>query len=99
MKAILELCINHAVCIYNGLVVSNMGIWKQSTTDGSVIDYVIGSPFLLSKSTDVVVHDFDGILSDKHSLVIWEMQSKCNTNNLKLQDQALDDKKAIGRII
>ncbi len=27
------------------------------------------------------------------------MQSKCVTNNLNVQDQALDDKKAIGRII
>ncbi len=29
-----------------------MGIGKETTTDGSVIDYVIGSTFVLSKTTD-----------------------------------------------
>ncbi len=33
--------------IYNGWVGSDMGIVKQTATDGSVIDYVIGSPFLI----------------------------------------------------
>ncbi len=55
---------------------------KKTTTDGSVIDYVIGSPFVLSKTPDFVVHDFDGVFSDKHSLVTWQMQSQCNINNL-----------------
>ncbi len=42
-----------------------MGIGKETTTDESVIDYAIGSPFVLSKTTDFVVHDFDGVFSDK----------------------------------
>ncbi len=64
------------------------------------IDYVIGSPFVLSKTPDFVVHDFDGVFSDKHSLVTWQMQSQCNINNLNVQqNQTFDDKKANGRII
>ena len=74
-----------------------MGIGKETTTDGSVIDYVIGSPFLLSRSTEFVVHDFDGVFSDKHSLVTWQIQSICNIN--KLQNQVINDNKTISRII
>ncbi len=70
-RALLELCKYHGVCIYNGWVGSDMGIGKETTTDGHIIDYVIGSPFVLSKTTDFDVHDFDGVFSDKHNLVTW----------------------------
>ncbi len=46
-----------------------MGLQKETTTDGSVIYYAIGSPFVLSKTTDFVVQDFGGVFSDKHSLM------------------------------
>ncbi len=42
MTVLLELCINHAMCIYNGQVGSHMRIWKETNTDGSEIDYDIG---------------------------------------------------------
>ncbi len=60
------------------------------------------SPFLLSKSTITafIVHDFVRVFSDKHYHITWQMQHKCNINNLNLQQNlALDDKNANGRII
>ncbi len=99
-KALLELCKNHGVCIYIGRVGPDKEIGKETTTDGSVIDYVIGSPFVLNKTTDFVVHDFDGVFSDMHSLVTWQRQCQCNINNVNVQqNQTLDVKKANGRII
>ncbi len=99
-KALLELCKNYWVCIYNGQIGSDKGIGKETTTDGSVIDYVITSPFVISKTTDFVVHDFGWVFSDKHSLVTWQMQSQCNINNLNVQqNQTFYGKKSNGRII
>ena len=43
-QALLDLCKNHFLCIFNSRAGSDMSIGKATTMEGSVIDYVIGSP-------------------------------------------------------
>lgn len=68
-KALLELCKNLFLFIFNGRCGSDKNLGKATTVENSVIDYMIGSPFILCKVTHFQVHDFDPLLSDKHCLV------------------------------
>ena len=44
---------------------------KATTTQGSVLDYLLVSPVIISKISKFSVHDFDAIFSDKHCRVSW----------------------------
>ena len=70
-KAVLDICKNHLLCIFNGRAGTDRLIGNATTTDGSVIDYVIGSPFLLSKIKHFNINDFDSLFSDKHRSIEW----------------------------
>ena len=63
---LLEVCQNNALCIFNGRIGEDFMLGKETTNQGSVIDYVIGSPYLASKTERFRVHDFDPLYSDKH---------------------------------
>ena len=41
-----------------------------------LVDYVIGSPYLLSSTKRFVVNDFDAIFSDKHSIIEFELHEQ-----------------------
>ena len=60
---------------------------KATTMDGSLIDYVLASPTILTKVEDFFVHDFDATFSDKHSRVSWTIkmpnQKHKNINDVK----------------
>ena len=49
-RALLELCKNHMLCIFNGRAGEDRNIGKATTKKHSLLDYVIGSPYLLSKA-------------------------------------------------
>ena len=82
-QALLEICKNHLLCIFNGRAGADRSIGKATTTDGSVIDYVIGSPFLLSKVKHFNVNDFDNLFSDKHCCLEWYFSSGNACHNTK----------------
>ena len=50
---------------------------KQTTCQSSVIDYVIGSPYLLVNTNKFNVCDFDPLFSDKHCVI--EVEISVNT--------------------
>ena len=64
--ALLDLCKNHMLCIFNGKCGKDRYVGKATTTDNSVIDYCIGSPYLASRVKQFYVHEFDHLFSDKH---------------------------------
>lgn len=68
-QARLEMCSNISICILNGRCGNDISIGKVIRTDNSVIDYMIGSPFILSKVSYFTVHHFDQLLPNKHCLV------------------------------
>ena len=58
-KTLLELCKNHMLCIFNGRTGADRNIGKVTTKGNTLIDYVIGSPYLLSKVKIFRVNSFD----------------------------------------
>ena len=74
-KALLELCKNHMLCIFNGRTGADRNIGNLTTKGKSLIDYVIGSPYLLSKVKIFKVNPFDPLFSDYHCLIEWKINS------------------------
>ena len=74
-KALLELCRNHMLCIFNGRTGEDRNIGRATTTNDTLIDYVIGSPYLLSKVKHFKVDSFDPLFSDVHCLIEWRINS------------------------
>lgn len=68
-ETLIELCRNHSMAIFNGRVGTDKFIGQPTTTDGSMIDYVIGSPYLLVKTSDFIINSFDPLFSDKHCAI------------------------------
>ena len=71
-EALLDICRNNLLCIFNGRVGEDRHVGKATTIDNSLIDYVIGSPYLLSKVKSFCVNDFDNFFSDKHCRIEWK---------------------------
>ena len=72
-QALLELCRNHLLCIFNGRAGEDRLIGKATTKENTLIDYVIGSPFLLSKANTFRVNNSDNFFSDFHCRIIWDL--------------------------
>ncbi len=68
-SVLLELCRNFTFCILNGRCGDDKHIGKATTVEESVIDYMIGSPFILSKVSGFYVYEFDPLFSDKHCML------------------------------
>ena len=75
---LLQLCRAHNLIIANGRVGSDH-IGNYTTVDGSVIDYVIGNPEVISYMFTFEIKPFDAIYSDKHCRVVWSL--KCKNEN------------------
>ena len=67
--ALIELCKNLDICIVNGRWGDDKLVGKPTSTDNTVIDYMICSPVLITKAAHFYVHDFDNLFSDKHCIV------------------------------
>ena len=72
---LLQLCMAHNLIIANGRI-GNDSIGNYTTWEGSVIDYVIGNPEIISYIFKFDVKPFDAIYSDKHCRIVWSL--KCN---------------------
>ena len=69
-KQLIELCKINNLFICNGRLNTDV-IGKATTTDGSMIDYMLANPTILTKVEKFFVHDFDALFSDKHCRVSW----------------------------
>ena len=81
--ALLDLCKNHMLCIFNGRCGKDRYVGKSTTTDNSVIDYFIGSPYLASRVKRFHIHDFHPLYSDKHCIVDTTI-SGLNKNGIEM---------------
>lgn len=89
-KALLELCVGNMVCIFNGRVGFDREKGKATTTDGAVIDYMIGSPFLLSRVKAFEILDYDPIFSDKHCPIICKLYGCENNEQICDNDSSIN---------
>jgi len=64
-REFLNMCKNNMLCIFNGRCGKDR-IGKATTTHNTLIDYMIGTPKLMSRTKEFEVLDFDPIYSDKH---------------------------------
>ena len=71
---------------------------KATTTDGSLIDYVLASPIIICKIKQFFVHNFDAIFSDKHCRVSWNLMCErpIQNNNNTDRKSLITIKKLIG---
>ena len=60
---LLELCKNNGMIIFNGRAGNDCMVGKSTTKHGTVVDYIIGSPFVLSHIDEFDIDDFDPLLS------------------------------------
>ena len=80
---LIEFCKTNNLFICNGRMNSDLS-GKATTSDGSLLDYMIASPVIVCKIENFLVHDFDAIFSDKHCRVTWSIKcnnQRHNTNN------------------
>ena len=75
-KHLIEFCKSNGLLICNGRLNSEPN-GKATTTQGSVIDYLLANPCIIKNIRNFSVHDFDAIFSDKHSRVSWSIM--CST--------------------
>ena len=78
-KKLLEICKYNLVCLFNGRVGEDAMVGKETTTFNTVVDYVIGSPILLTKVNVFYVMEFDPLFSDVHCGISFgiEKNRKC----------------------
>ena len=97
---LLQLCKNNKLCIFNGRCGNDKGIGRATTTANTVVDYVIGTPFLLSRVAKFDILDYDPLFSDMHHQIIFEI--KTTNDNVNVHQEAdvkepdVDESKAIG---
>ncbi len=72
---LIEYCKSHGMLIMNGRMGKDT-VGKCTSTDQSVIDYVIAEPAILARTSHFYVEDFDGLFSDKHCKVKWSLKCK-----------------------
>ena len=61
------MCQNNMFCIFNGRCYSDPE-GKATTVLGTVVEYVVGAPLLLSRMKEFQVMDFNPLFSDKHNI-------------------------------
>ena len=95
-KQLIDFCKSNTLLICNGRLNSDLS-GKATTSDGSLIDYLLASPVILSKIVKFTVHDFDAIFSDKHCRISWSVQcikQDDNPNNTTDRSNVITIKKS-----
>ena len=64
--------------MFNGRVEEDNMIGRESTTFHTLVDYVIGSPFLLAKVHVFYVMEFDPLFSDVHFGISFGTENNMN---------------------
>ena len=80
-RHLLEFCKSNGLFICNGRLKNDL-IGKATTTQGSVIDYMLCSPVIMCKTKNFYIHDFDAIFSDKHCRLSWSLMSSTSTQTI-----------------
>ena len=78
------------ICIFNGRAGEDRGVGKATTKNNSLIDYVIGSPYILSKVKNFKVNPFDPLFSDCHCMVEWQINSNKTVYDAKIIERSPD---------
>ncbi len=68
----MDLCKSLDVHVANGRCGFDASVGKPTSTGGSILDYVILSPYLFPTITHFEVLDFDPMISDVHSAIVCE---------------------------
>ena len=71
------------MCILNGRTDQHNKVEKATKAYSTVIDYVIGSLHLFTRSKNYKVMDFDPLLSDVHCGIQLQLQVKDNMDKVK----------------
>lgn len=74
-KKLLDMCKKYMVCIFNGRVDDDLRIGKATTAFKTVVDYIIGSPVLLTMVQTFKVYDFDPLFSDVHCGIAFTLKN------------------------
>ncbi|KAL7402567.1 hypothetical protein ABVT39_016941 [Epinephelus coioides] len=91
-SVLLDMCKNLVLCIINGRCGEDKYVGKATSTDHTVIDYMIVSLSTLSRIKQCYVHDFDCLLSDKHCVV--ELVLGGNNKDQKVEPVSYNDIKS-----
>ncbi|KAL7392396.1 hypothetical protein ABVT39_024269 [Epinephelus coioides] len=89
---LLDMCKNLVLCIINGRCGEDKYVGKATSTDHTVIDYMIVSLSTLSRIKQFYVDDFDCLLSDKHCVV--ELVLGGNHKDQKVEPVSYNDIKS-----
>ena len=82
---LIEFCKTNNLLICNGRLNCDK-IGKATTSEGSLLDYLLASPAILNKIEMFSVYEFDAIFSDKHCRVSWSI--KCyNQSHINIKDE------------
>ena len=85
------------ICIFNGRSGFDKNEGKATTTRGTVIDYMIGSPYLLNIAKNFCIHEFDPLYSDMHCKVSVEFSGMTAVYEIEeRQDESCDSDEEIG---
>ena len=77
---LIEFCKSNAMYIFNGRVGTDRYAGNFTTTKNSIIDYVIGSPFILSITDGFKIAPFDPMFSDIHCAIEFSLKQATLTH-------------------
>ena len=84
---LIDICKSQNLRIFNGRVGVDGQSGKCTSTGCSVIDYFIGSPFLMSQVEEFEVLTFDALLSDVHCPVVLSLRVKTDNSTTERIDE------------
>ena len=76
-RRLIDLCKTAPLYIFNGRSGTAQYYGDYTTSKNSIVDYVIGSPMLLSKVKDFAVNEFDPMFSDIHCGIEFSLNIAC----------------------
>ena len=75
---LIDFCKSSSLYLFNGRLGVDNCKGCFTTTINSVVDYVVGSPYLLSKCVDFEICDFNNLYSDIHRGIHFTLKSIIN---------------------
>ena len=82
----MTICSNNDVCIFNGRLDEDLRLGKPTTTHGTLVDYVIGSPRILRNVQEFRILDYDPLYSDIHCGI--HVLLKANIEKTRYNDES-----------
>ena len=91
-RQLIDLCKNVSLYIFNGRSGTDQYCCDYTPSKNSIVDYVIGSPMLLSKVKDFAVDEFDPMFSDIHCGIEFSLNIACTATVPPLSKRFPDTK-------